>query len=444
MPPSGSAKFTKHKSAKCTTAIVLKLILSVTLALFASSIFVTFNLSTSVKFGDDPTAHAHSLESPRGLRKERETNGIAKNTVPGSQALTNTLTSSEQDLLEWIKGQRKDDKSSSISNLLSTPLEYAPGALPLSQLSTFHHCYTDPSVYSNHLSDGGSKRRAPISEKHKLALVLLPKSGSSTGRFMMQHEFDADERFVSLEPPLNVIAFVREPLSRFFSQYEEAFVRTAPWVKASNPYYIDPSTKKYNQPHPFPYLFENMQSYHDYEDMFCPPSTRFDPNSRRECVDKASAENGTLSRRLERFVRDYDGRNPFDIHLNFQVPLLSNKKGYPIYLTELHNTTNAEGDWKAIAKKYLGEDYEFKNKDGVIEGRSYPRRLNLKLVSAETQRRICGLALIDYCCLNFPLPEVCQDGSGTDKQLFCKIDYDEKAKRVQIQPGLFPDKEKRD
>jgi hypothetical protein len=142
-------------------------------------------------------------------------------------------------------------------------------------------------------------------------------------------------------------------------------------------------------------------------------------------------------------VRDYDGRNPFDIHLNFQVPLLSNKEGYPIYLTELHNTTNAEGDWKSIAKRYLGDDYEFKNKDGVIEGRSYPRRFNIKLVSAETQRRICELALIDYCCLNFPLPEVCQDSSGTDKKLFCKIDYDDKAKRVRIQPGLFPNKEKR-
>ena len=186
MSPSGSAKFTKHRPAKCTTANVLKLILSVTLALFVSSIFVTFNLSTSVKFGDDSTAHAHMLESPRGVRKGRETNGITKNTIPGSQALKNALTPSEQDLLEWIKGQRKDDKSSSISNLLSTPIHYAPGALPLSQLSTFHHCYTDPSVYSNHLRDGGSRRRAPISEKHKLALVLLPKSGSSTGRFMME------------------------------------------------------------------------------------------------------------------------------------------------------------------------------------------------------------------------------------------------------------------
>ena len=141
-------------------------------------------------------------------------------TASDSQALTKSHTSSEQDLLTWVRGVRKDYKSSSFSELLSPPIHYSPGTLPMSQLSTFQHCYTDPSIYSNQLSGGGSKRRAPISEKHKLALVLLPKSGSSTGRFMMKvsshsefhachyyisllfliynfnvkHEFDADER----------------------------------------------------------------------------------------------------------------------------------------------------------------------------------------------------------------------------------------------------------
>lgn len=244
---------------------------------------------------------------------------------------------------------------------------------------------------------------------------------------------------MALEPPLNVIAFVREPLSRFMSQYEEAYVRTAPWTKSDNQYYMNPDTKIQKKEHPFPYLFENLHTYHDYEDVFCPPSTRVNPNNRRECLDKKSAENGTLAHRMERFVSEYDGRTPFDVHLKFQVPLLSHNDGSPMYLTELHNTTNSEGDWTAIAKRYMGEDHVFKNKDGVIEGRSYPRRFNVKLVSAETQKRICELALIDYCCLNFPLPEVCNDGSN---KLTCKMDYDVKNDKVRVQPGLFPDKEK--
>jgi hypothetical protein len=254
-----------------------------------------------------------------------------------------------------------------------------------------------------------------------------------------KHEFEAEEKVVSLEPPLNVIAFVREPLSRFGSQYEEAYVRTAPWQKSDNPFYLDPNTNMQKNQHPYTYLFENIHSYHDYEDVFCPPSTRTNPNSRKECIDKKSAENGTLARRLERFVSEYDGRSPFDVHLKFQVPLLSDNDGYPIYLTELHNTTNSEEDWTAIAKRYMGDDHAFKNKDGVIEGRSYPRRLNSELVSRDAQKRICELALIDYCCLNFPLPEVCVDG---EKQLTCKLDYDETKKRARVQPGIFPQKEK--
>lgn len=254
----------------------------------------------------------------------------------------------------------------------------------------------------------------------------------------LKHEFEAEEKYVTLDPPLNVIAFVREPLSRFMSQYDEAYVRTAPWVKAENPFYLDPETNTQKQPHPFPFLFENIHKYHDYEDVFCPPSTRQNPSSRRECIDKKSAENGTLAHRLERFIREYNGRDPFDVHLKFQVPMLSTANGNPIYLTELHNTTNSEGDWTAIAKRYMGNDHVFKNKDGVIEGRSYPRRFNSKLVSAETQKRICELALIDYCCLNFPLPDVCKAG---DKKLTCKMDYDESKKTFRVQPGLFPNKE---
>lgn len=244
---------------------------------------------------------------------------------------------------------------------------------------------------------------------------------------------------MTLEPPLNVITFVREPLSRFMSQYDEAYVRTAPWSKSDNQYYIDPDTKTQKKQHPFPYLFENMHTYRDYEDVFCPPSTRTNPNSRKECLDKKSAENGTLTHRLERFVNDYDGRTPFDVHLKWQVPFLSNNDGTPMYLTELYNTTNSNEDWTVIAKRYMGEDHVFKNKDGVIEGRSYPRRFNSKLVSAETKKRICELALIDYCCLNFPLPEDCDDGSS---KLTCKMDYNDVSKRFRVQPGFFPGKKK--
>lgn len=360
------------------------------------------------------------------------------------------VSSPDGALLHWLRRQRHEDtvaaSSADLSQLLSRPLHFVPGTLPLSQLAALQHCYADPAVYRAHFKEGVT-RRVPYSERHQLAYVLLPKSGSSTGRFMMQHEFGGDERQVLLAPPLNVVAFIREPLGRFYSQYDEAYARTAPWSTGQNVFQVYPDGGA-ARPHPFPFLFAGLRSYADYQDVFCPPATRRDPRSARECVHAASRENGTLAERLERFVREYDGRSPFDVHLALQVPLLSDvSTGRALPVTELYNTTDAERDWQAIAKRYLGEEAVLENarkmklaqtgeSGGVIRGRSYPRRFDKGLVGRATERRICELALLDYCCLNFPLPELGEDGGGTD--LSCKMDYSEG--RIRIQPGIIPDK----
>lgn len=186
MAPIRNVNIAKQKPTKCSTANVLKLLLVFTSVLFAVSIIVTFNLTTSVK-AVDTTSNARVIEDPRKLRngkKNRTVEGTAKSK---SEAFTsNQPLPSDLKLLQWLKEQGKDSTSSSLQDALSTPLHYPPGSLPLTQLSTFQHCYTDPTIYGNHLHNGGSKRRGPYSEKHKLALVLVPKSGSSTGRFMMK------------------------------------------------------------------------------------------------------------------------------------------------------------------------------------------------------------------------------------------------------------------
>ena len=43
-----------------------------------------------------------------------------------------------------------------------------------------------------------------------------------------------------------------------------------------------------------------------------------------------------MASRPWRFVTEYDGTDPYDVHLVLQVPMLSGKA---IHLTELHNTT---------------------------------------------------------------------------------------------------------
>ena len=367
----------------------------------------------------------------------------------------------DEPLTKWIREQRNSNSSTkSVADLLSTPLNFKPGTLPLSQLSTLQHCHVNPQIYKNHLRGGPGQ--LSYSKKYNLSYILIPKSGSSTGRYMMQHEFEAVEprgghnnkAVREAYEAKHIIAFVREPLSRFYSQYDEAYVRTAPWSKSQNPYYIDPDNKNNRKQHPFPFLYENFNSYHDYEDVFCPPSTRTNPNNRRECLFRPSHEDGTLAKRLERFVQEYDGRTPYDIHLILQVPKLLSKDsstGSSINITELYNTINAKNDWKTIAKKYIGEHAKLlttTNKDnnkesgGVIEGRSYPRRFDKKFIGKETEKRICQLALLDYCCLNFPLPSSCDggsDGDVDDLTLKCKMDYDVESGKVRVQPGVFPD-----
>lgn len=394
----------------CTASSMFKLIWLTGSAIFLVSISVFTNFSKEQLVVDNPKSeqmkHAGQRNGPRprairmdpmvipqlraqrdGIKKNgdkddlnnktrrtRTTRDEARNTGPKENEEDGELGSTRKDgddkhlddktppkhashdavIVKWLRERNKHSATSSgtegLSQLLSDPQYFDPGALPLSQLSTLQQCYADPTIYRKHFMEG-VRRRIPYSETHNLAYLMLPKSGSSTGRFMMKHEFDAVERLIEIRPSLeNVIAFVREPLSRFYSQYDEAFVRTAPWHSVQNSYYKDPNSGKQKM-HPFPYLHENLESYHDYEDVFCPPSTR---KSRRDCIYRNSAENGTLAFRLERFVIDYDGRSPFDIHLALQVPLLSDvNTGRSIYVTELHNTTNGEGDWKSIARRYL-------------------------------------------------------------------------------------------
>mmetsp|Transcript_9908 Transcript_9908/g.21387 ORF Transcript_9908/g.21387 Transcript_9908/m.21387 type:complete len:177 (+) Transcript_9908:1092-1622(+) len=176
-----------------------------------------------------------------------------------------------------------------------------------------------------------------------------------------------------------------------------------------------------------------MSTYHEYEDVFCPPNTR---HSRKDCIFRPSQENGTLVERFERFVREWDGLTPFDVHLTLQVPLMSTSDGMALHMTQIYNTTDAKNAWKRIAEKY-GVQLGAK---GVIEGRSYPRRFRSELVSKSIQRRICELTLLDYCCLNLPLPETCQGNhykgpnGEQGQELSCQL------QRNRIVPGIYPSK----
>jgi hypothetical protein len=439
----------KKKGGRSGTSIALVAII-VLAFVYTVTIFIEVTLANGKSYREtqfDPKRKFGGMQQGRTLP---ETNAPSRAPTPPRISTGHLAT--------WILTSHLNDKDMNTQHSAyermrqspATPLTFFPGSLQLSHAQALKYCYADPAVYGKHFQGRrGDGIDVPVSysEKYKLAYVMLPKSGSSTARYMLKNQFGAIETSKSLQridfqaggnmEGVEVISFVRDPLSRFFSQYEEAYIRTAPWVTNDNPYSA--------QTHPYPFLFDNIHSYHEYEDVFCPPETR---QSRRECIDKPSAENGTLAERLERFVRDYDGRDPFDVHLTLQAPMLSTHNGYPLHITQIYNTTDAESGWKSIGRELLGANSSLAqsgSKGVVIEGRSYPRRLNSKLVSEETQRRICELTLLDYCCLNLPLPEVCQgahykDKNGVEREFFCKLEAKAGRGSERIQPGVFPEK----
>ncbi len=265
--------------------------------------------------------------------------GTAMSAAAAAAATSGTLTlkdkgaprSTMSELVAWILiGKDKDANThhaalSRLDDSPDVPLEFLPGTLPyLNHAQTLQHCYADPIIYNKHFQGGrgdGSNVRVSYSEKYQLAYVMLPKCASSTARHVLNNEFQATERRMSLQQnngeveegeakqrKLEVITFVRDPLSRFYSQYDEAYVRTAPWQQQQQQRDGNNSFS-----HPYPYLYENIYSYQEYEDVFCPIETR---NDRKDCVFRESKENGTLASRFERFVKEYDGLDPFDVQFS--------------------------------------------------------------------------------------------------------------------------------
>ena len=297
---------------------------------------------------------------------------------------------SVSDLITWMlsgNDRDADTQHAALARFDDSPaihLEFPPGSLRMDHAAALQHCHADPNVYGAHLRErgDGNSIRVSYSDRHDLAYVMLPKSGSSTARYMMNEHFHATERPMSLRRPgeegggggggegkkmatAAVITFVRDPLSRFYSQYDESYVRTAPWKNGQNPHYVDPNTGAQAAPHPFPYLYENMKSYDDYEDVYCPIKTR---KSRRDCKHEETREDGTLASRFERFVSDYDGREPFDVHMTLQVPMLMSNDGTPLRVTQIYNTTDSDGAWKRIAREFIGENATLLGGGGMATG----------------------------------------------------------------------------
>lgn len=196
-------------------------------------------------------------------------------------------------------------------------LRFQPGTLNLTQAHTLRHCYADP-IYQSHYPSS-DRQVTSVSDYYKLLYLLIPKAGSSTGRWIMENVLRGGN--VGLNPAgddlirkyrnYTVLTFVRDPLDRFYSQYDEVFLRFGPWMKKKEGRAWK-GMKRFK--HPYPYLYENMSVWEDYQNSFCPLHKLHDVDHTTQwCSLQQTHDNGTLATRFERFVWDYNGVSPWDL-----------------------------------------------------------------------------------------------------------------------------------
>mmetsp|Transcript_28264 Transcript_28264/g.45948 ORF Transcript_28264/g.45948 Transcript_28264/m.45948 type:complete len:249 (+) Transcript_28264:2-748(+) len=226
-----------------------------------------------------------------------------------------------------------------------------------------------------------------------------------------------------------MITFVREPLNRFYSSYDEAYFRMGPWM-GDGPIVRDkPRVRKQYRDNKYkvdkyPYLYEGFSTIDDFRRKYC-PSEILDRGNFLNCNQVPSIDDGTLASRFSQFVRDYTGLDPFDVHLFLQSSYLVFPTGEPFPITVIYNATDAERGWQEVALR-KGVDIP----DGeMTHGRKITRRFDVGKVSDGTKRKICRMLALDYCCLNIELPEVCrgdgdgeEEGGDDDEAVYCAVE----------------------
>jgi len=270
-------------------------------------------------------------------------------------------------------------------------LIFVPGTLDLPRAQVLQRCYTDPSLYAKHFNKAGQHMGEGFcakSERHKLMYFHIPKAGSSTSRHAMLDLFDAHDN-AHCRPQDNdwaecqKVSIVREPTSRFYAGYDEWFARRL--------------SHKHTIPEEVREVSEGIPEYKAYEKLFLSPE---------------------LTRRFEAFVNKWDARNAFDDHIRMQTPTLSNwRNGIAYPMNYLGTVSNMNESWSDIGQ-LVGRPVQASE---VQRGRSFPRRFNTSAVADVVRRRICQILALDYCCLNFPLPEVCAHESlEPEDRVMCK------------------------
>jgi len=338
--------------------------------------------------GDETFAEIHSehsWERGAGYQAMREAatgslHDVNRDASERSPAANDAAARPSPELKQVPKGDARPDRERF----------FEPGSLSLSRTEALNRCYVERKERRSDFN------MCTVSDVYHITYFMLPKSGSSTGRHVMKdvkHGFSGKEisrpecnRKLRDSEFLNIVS-VRNPLTRFFASYDEAFVRKLP-----SQHRIPLKYRKFMEP------FQGWV-YNDYAELFDDP-----------------AGVRLLTKSFETFVRDYDGEIVYDEHLQLQAPQLWDNSQDKMFQFDLaFDTKELDAKFHELAVRVNAPPPR------VIRGRSYPRRFNTSALADVTYQKICRLAAIDFCCLNFPLPPACTlESVAKDERVMCK------------------------
>lgn len=380
--------------------------------------------------------YEHNHEAPHVQQREIETTLV-------DRATDDTVYNGEY-IAQLLRGEKQ------LSNTATQRLKYKPGSIPMSSAESLQYCYIDMNRYEHHFLKR-SLTLVSSAKHHKLIYRNVPKSASSSARAAMEDIFGGEDsrhstsylKRVVQEESYDLVSFIREPLNRFYSSYDESYFRFGPWfgdgpLVAKRPNVKRGYIENKHKVDQYPYLYDGMETLKDFQQYYCPQELLNNGNVNK-CQTADTVDDGELTGRFEQFVRDYNGLNPFDVHLHLQVTFLSDSEtGEPLPITQLYNASQAESGWEEIANE---KDVEVPE-DGMTHGRKSPRRFNVNLVSDATKRKICQILALDYCCLNLELPAACKEGWDNEEDgVYCAMerkDVDDRGSSLKIHPWSDP------
>jgi Sulfotransferase family len=300
---------------------------------------------------------------------------------------------------------------------------FAPGSLNMTLWETFHRCSVDP-VSRRYKKHESVCSHMAYSSKYGVVYHLLAKSASSTLRGIMKDDFEGKEgRVCSAKHsyfPKNLaknryenslhFTFFRDPLPRFISGYTEFMARYLRGRSGKIP-------KRYSR-------FLNTLNHLLKNASFFNHTEGGQQKRQHDIYEKLYETEGGMeivAQIFEKFVKGYDAYHPFDKHLMLQVPrkMFSIGNSTGLYLP-LDLVFYVEGGVQKQMQETLLPRLLQLSKNGTLEmpnitqdlrGNSRKEKTNsmLDFVSHDTKQKICQLTALDYCCLNYPLPEVCRD-----------------------------------